>query len=177
MRSSILTSCGSMALLIAQVQADFGVWRVQETATAPDVDGGVGVDSWDYPLLTGGDVQSGADVYNFWASNTHWYDVECDGCGSGDAVDHSGGKFLIQQGYLNGDKLLFEALPDGEGKDTCSQLYGVKCDYHVIRNDNEAVAVCEYGGHALRFLENTMGVLAHIDGFRPLWCYSEIISS
>ncbi|CAM1501257.1 Fc.00g104190.m01.CDS01 [Cosmosporella sp. VM-42] len=63
MRSGPLTSLAFLGLLLGLVKADFGVWRIQESVAASG--------SFEYPLLTGGDFQSGdfqsgADVYNCW---------------------------------------------------------------------------------------------------------------
>lgn len=166
MRSILVASLGFLAGL---AQADFGVWRIQESV--------VGSGSFIYPLLTDGSVESGADVYNWWADHAHWYELECDGCGYGDAVDQTGGSAFVGESYDGaGTTLRFDWLEDGEAKDACSQLLGIRCDYSITRNGNEAVGGCEFGGHSLTFTENTMGVLAHIDGFRHLWCSSQQVS-
>lgn len=166
MRSTLITSLGFLASV---AQADFGVWRIQESV----VEAGTFV----YPLMSDGTVQTGADVYNWWAARAHWYDLECDGCGYGDATDQTGGAFFVGDTYDgSGTTLRFDWVEDGAAKDACSQLLGLKCDYRITRNGNEDVGGCEFGGHALTFTENTMGVLAHIDGFRHLWCKSEQVS-
>ncbi|KAF5008161.1 hypothetical protein FDECE_5555 [Fusarium decemcellulare] len=165
MRSEIICSL----LLAAFVNADFAVWKLQESV--------VGSGSDVYPLVTPPDVQSGAQVYEWWDNHPHWYDLECDGCGFGDGYDQSGGILYIGESSQDqGFRLKFTGLPDGEGKDACSQLLGIRCDYQITREDGSDVGGCEFGGHSLVFTENTMGVLAHIDGFRSLYCISQQVS-
>lgn len=169
MQSSLFAIFGATALFAGHAAADFGVWRIQESV--------VGSGVFEYPLLTGGDVQSGVDVYNYWADHSHWYDLPCDGCGNGDSIHQNGGMLYVGESYKDeGYRLKFESIPDGAAKDACSQLLGITCDYRILRNGEEDVGGCEYGGHSLSFTENTMGVLAHIDGFRHLWCSSQQVS-
>ncbi|KAM5353245.1 hypothetical protein ACJZ2D_016857 [Fusarium nematophilum] len=97
-----------------------------------------------HPLLTDGSVQSGDDVYNWWKT-----------------VSHCGKKFT------------FTGLPDGPGKDACGQLFGIHCDYSVTDETGAQIGGCEFGGHALSFVENLAGVAIHLDGFRSLWCTSQ----
>ncbi|KAM5346032.1 hypothetical protein ACJ41O_009037 [Fusarium nematophilum] len=79
-----LATLASFSMLASHATADFGVWRIQDQ----DAFGNNAA----HPLLTDGSVQSGDDVYNWWKTVSHWYDIECDRCNSGDGYDHPGGK-------------------------------------------------------------------------------------
>ncbi|KAF4460753.1 hypothetical protein FALBO_12463 [Fusarium albosuccineum] len=167
MKSTFVNSLTSLVLMASTATADFGVWHIQES----DAFGNNAI----YPLVTDGSVQSGKDVYNWWSKVAHWYDLECDGCNHGDGYDHAGGKLQIGESW-NGDggkKLTFEGTQEGEGKDACGQLFGISCDYVVTDETGAQIGGCEFGGHALSFVENLMGVVNHLDGFRSLWCVSQ----
>ncbi|KAM0327494.1 hypothetical protein ACHAQA_005782 [Verticillium albo-atrum] len=170
MRSSVLTSLGAVALVLHKAKADFGVWYLQE-----DV---VGSGSFNYPLLTSTNVEEAYDVYTWWENHAHWYELECDGCGYGDSIYQTGGKYYVGESSRDeGYRLLFESIEDGPNKDACSQLMGITCDYRVIRDDGAEVGGCEYGGKALSFIgHGDWGVFQHVGGFRHLYCVSQQVS-
>jgi hypothetical protein len=158
-------------LIIEVTQADFGIWRIQESNGLGDGT------SAEYPLLTDGTVgahgKTGSEIYNWWKDVSHWYDLECDGCSVGDAIDHPGGKLKIGESSRDaGKRLLFESTQEGPGKEACRQIFGISCDYTVKDESGSQIGGCEFGGHSLSFTENLAGVASHLDGFRHLYCVS-----